>query len=71
LVTDEKYGTKRLTECYKIIANCVNIQCSLFNESPSPYLITLEKPLTINPKSIEISEKFKALSSVRKLFIEK
>lgn len=71
LVTDEKYGTKRLTECYKIIANCVNIQCSLFNESPSPYLITLEKPLTINPKSIEISEKFKALSSIRKLFIEK
>ena len=71
LVTDEKYGTKRLTECYKIIANCVNIQCSLFNESPSPYITTLEKPLTINPHSIEISEKFKALNSIKKLFIEK
>lgn len=71
LVTDEKCGTKRLTECYKIIANCVNLQCSFFNESPSPYIITLEKPLTIDPKSIEISEKFKVLSSIRKLFIEK
>ena len=71
LVTDEKYGTKRLTECYKIIANCVNIQCSLFNESPSPYITTIDKPLTIDSKSIEISEKFKALSSIRKLFIEK
>ena len=71
LVTDEKYGTKRLTECYKIIANCVNIQCSLFNESPSPYITTLEKPLTLNPHSIEISEKFKALNSIKKLFIEK
>lgn len=71
LVTDERYGTKRLTECYKIIANCVNIQCSFFNESPSPYIITLDKPLTIDPKSIEISEKFKAISSIKKLFIEK
>lgn len=71
LVTDERYGTKRLTECYKIIANCVNLQCSFFNESPSPYITTLDKPLTINPKSIEISEKFKALSSIKKLFIEK
>lgn len=71
LVTDERYGTKRLTECYKIIANCVNIQCSFFNESPSPYITTLDKPLTIDPKSIEISEKFKALSSIKKLFIEK
>ena len=70
LVTDEKYGSKRLTECYKIIANCVNIHCSFFNESPSPYVTTLEKPLTINSKSIEISEKFKALSSIKKLFIE-
>ena len=71
LVTDERYGTKRLTECYKIIANCVNLQCSFFNESPSPYITTLDKPLTIDPKSIEISEKFKALSSIKKLFIEK
>ena len=71
LVTNKKYGTKRLNECYKIIANCVNIQCSLFNESPSPYITTLDKPLTIDPESIEISEKFKALSSIRKLFIKK
>lgn len=71
LVTDEKYGTKRLKECYKIIANCVNIQCSFFNESPSPYITTLDKPLTIDPKSIEISEKFKAQSGIKKLFIEK
>ncbi len=71
LVTDEKYGTKRLKECYKIIANCVNIQCSFFNESPSPYITTLDKPLTIDPKSIEISEEFKAVSSIRKLLIEK
>ena len=71
LVTDERYGTKRLTECYKIIANCVNLQCSFFNESPSPYITTLDKPLTIDPKSIEISEKFKALSSIKKLFFEK
>ena len=62
---------KRLTECYKIIANCVNLQCSFFNESPSPYITTLDKPLTIDPKSIEISEKFKAQSSIKKLFIEK
>jgi hypothetical protein len=71
LVTDEKYGSKRLTECYKIIANCVNMQCSYFNESPSPYVTTLDKPLTINSNLIEISEKFKAMSSLRKLFIEK
>lgn len=71
LVTDERYGTKRLTECYKIITNCVNLQCSFFNESPSPYITTLDKPLTIDPKSIEISEKFKAISSIKKLFIEK
>ena len=71
LVTNKKYGTNRLNECYKIIANCVNIQCSLFNESPSPYITTLDKPLTIDPESIEISEKFKALSSIRKLFIKK
>ena len=70
MVTNKKYGTKRLNECYKIIANCVNIQCSLFNESPSPYITTLDKPLTIDPESIEISEKFKALSSIRKLFIK-
>lgn len=71
LVTDERYGSKRLTECYKIIANCVNIQCSFFNESPSPYVTTLEKPLTINPQSIIISDKFKALDSIKKLFMEK
>ena len=71
LVTDEKSGSKRLTECYKIIANCVNMQCSYFNESPSPYVTTLDKPLTINSNLIEISEKFKAMSSLRKLFIEK
>ncbi|MBR1947136.1 MAG: hypothetical protein IKA35_03520, partial [Bacteroidaceae bacterium] len=71
LVTDERCGTKRLTECYKIIANCVNLQCSFFNESPSPYITTLDKPLTIDPKSIEISEKFKTPSSIKKLFIEK
>lgn len=74
LVVEEKgvrSGTKRLTACYKIIANCVNLQCSFFNESPSPYITTLDKPLTIDPKSIEISEKFKVPSSIRKLFIEK
>ena len=71
LVTDERCGTRRLTECYKIIANCVNLQCSFFNESPSPYITTLDKPLTIDPKSIEILEEFKILSSIKKLFIEK
>ena len=70
-LVNEKYGTKRLTECYKIIANCVNIQCSFFNESPSPYITTLEKPLTIPPQCIKIPDQFKASRSINSLFIEK
>ena len=65
------FDRKRLSDCYKIITNCINIQCSFFNESPSPYITNLEKPLTIDPKLIEISEKFKKIDSLKWLFLAK
>lgn len=65
------YERKRLKDCYKIIANCVNVQCSFFNESPSPYVASLERPLTIDPSLIEIPDKFKNLNSVKWLFAKK
>lgn len=65
------YERKRLKDCYKIIANCVNVQCSFFNESPSPYVVSLERPLTIDPSLIEISDKFKNLNSIKWLFAKK
>lgn len=65
------YERKRLKDCYKIIANCVNVQCSFFNESPSPYVASLERPLTIDPSLIEIPDKFKNLNSIKWLFAKK
>ena len=67
----EGYERKRLKDCYKIITNCVNVQCTLFNESPYPYITNLEKPLTIDSNLIEISDKFKNLDSIKWLFTEK
>ena len=52
----EKYDSKLLKQCYKIIKNCVNIQCSFFNESPAPYITDYDKPLTVDPVLIELSE---------------
>lgn len=49
---------KRLTDCYKIITNCINIRCSFYNESPSPYITDSDKPLTIDPCLIDIPEEF-------------
>lgn len=67
----EGYERKRLKDCYKIITNCVNIQCSFFNESPSPYITNFDKPLTIDPNLIEISDTFKNLESLKWLFAKK
>lgn len=52
------YLRKRLTDCYKIITNCINFRCSFYNESPSPYLTDFDKPLTINPSMIELPKEF-------------
>lgn len=49
----------KLKSCYKIITNCVNEHCAYFNESPAPYITDIYKPLTIDPKLIEIPETFK------------
>lgn len=49
----------KLKSCYKIITNCINEHCAYFNESPSPYITDMYKPLTIEPKLIEIPESFK------------
>lgn len=69
---EKKDGTgferKRLTDCYKIIANCVNIQCSFFNESPSPYITNYDKPLTIDADLIEMSDKFMNQERIKKHF---
>ncbi len=62
------FERKRLTDCYKIIANCVNIQCSFFNESPSPYITNYDKPLTIDADLIEISDKFMNQDRIKSLF---
>lgn len=64
----EGYERKRLKDCYKIITNCINVQCSFFNENPSAYIINLDKPLTIDPKLIEISETFKSIARLKGLF---
>lgn len=67
----EGFERKRLKDCYKIIANCVNIQCSFFNESSSPYITNGDKPLTIDPTLIEISDKFMNDDRLKWLFNEK
>lgn len=67
----EGYERKRLKDCYKIITNCINVQCSLFNENPSPYITNSDKPLTIDPNLIEISDTFKNIDSIKWIFAEK
>lgn len=62
--------SKRLRESYKIITNCVNLQCSFFNENPSPYVTNFDKPLTISAQNIEFADSFKAVERIRKLFRE-
>ena len=62
------FERKRLTDCYKIIANCINIQCSFFNESPSPYITNYDKPLTIDAGLIEMSDKFMNQERIKRLF---
>lgn len=62
------FERKRLTDCYKIIANCVNIHCSFFNESPSPYITNYDKPLTIDADLIEMSDKFMNQDRIKNLF---
>ena len=32
ILCGDGYERKRLKDCYKIITNCVNVQCSFFNE---------------------------------------
>lgn len=49
-------ATEALKNAYKIITNCINLRCSFFNESPSPYIVNLNKPLTIPTDLIDISE---------------
>lgn len=69
---DKKSGEgserRRLKDNYKIITNCVNLQCSFFNESPSPYITDFDKPLTVEPKLIEIPETFRNLTAVKGFF---
>lgn len=69
---DKKSGEgserRRLKDNYKIIINCVNLQCSFFNESPSPYITDFDKPLTVEPKLIEIPETFRNLDAVKGFF---
>jgi hypothetical protein len=62
---------KRLKDCYKIIANCVNVNCSYFNENPSPYITTMDKPLTVSASNIKISEDFMKLEAIKQLFVKK
>ena len=59
---------RRLKDNYKIITNCVNLHCSFFNESPSPYITDFDKPLTVEPNLIEISETFRNLEAVKGFF---
>lgn len=66
--SDEGSERRRLKDNYKIITNCVNLQCSFFNESPSPYITDFDKPLTVEPKLIEISETFRNLDAVKGFF---
>lgn len=62
---------KRLKDCYKIIANCLNVQCSYFNEDPSPYIVNVDKPLTIKSDRIVISDIFKNMDAIKWLFTQK
>lgn len=55
------YLRNRTPDCYKIIANCINQKCIEMGESPAPYLATQFTPLTIEPKLIELPEKFKSI----------
>lgn len=55
------YLRKRITDSYKIIANCVNEKCSEMGELPSPYIPTLDSPITIDSKLIEIPDDFRAI----------
>lgn len=63
------YERKRLKDCYKIITNCVNVQCSFFNESPAPYITDHDKPLTVDPDLIDLSS-FKEIDTLQWVFQE-
>ena len=65
----EGYERKRLKDCYKIITNCVNVQCSFFNESPAPYITDFDKPLTVDPDLIDLSF-FKEIDTLQWVFKE-
>ena len=56
------YQSSQLSDCYKHIVNCVNLHCSFFNQSPYPYLIDKDKPLTVDSKLIDISDFKKKLT---------
>lgn len=58
------YLRKRTTDSYKIIANCVNEKCSEMGELPSPYIPTLDSPITIDSKLIEIPDEFRAIKVI-------